>query len=244
MKRTLMLSSPHMQGEDVTYAQKLLAKHGYYLAEIDDEFGPLSAQASYRAQFWLGYANPKQTFGTPLEKLLLGRGEPSGDAKKRIEERKKAADAQPIRERALAEMAKFVGLSEDPPGSNNVPDINGWWGGGNTAWCARTVSKAYILAGSKSFVRGRNYQYVPYIVNDARAGKNGLTVTLDPKPGDLVCYDWDGSNFATGDNHIGMFKSGTKDKFKTIEGNVASCCGEHDRTAGAAPRIVFVHVST
>jgi hypothetical protein len=242
MKRTLVLTTPHMQGEDVTYAQRLLAKHGYYQAEIDDEFGPLSAQASYRAQFWLGYANPKQTFGTPLEKLLLERAKPTADAQKRIDERKKAAEAEPLRERALAEMQNFVGLCEDPPGSNNVPDINGWWGGGNVAWCARTVSKAYILAGSKSFARGRNYQYVPTIVADARAGRNGLTVTLDPKPGDLVCYDWDGSNFRTGDNHIGMFKSGTKDRFQTIEGNVDSKCDHHERHSGTAPHIVFVHV--
>jgi hypothetical protein len=67
-------------------------------------------------------------------------------------------------------------------------------------------------------------------------------VTLDPKPGDLVCYDWDGSNFRTGDNHIGMFKSGTRERFKTIEGNVDSCCAHKDRTSGSAKHVVFVHV--
>ena len=90
-------------------------------------------------------------------------------------------------------------------------------------------------AGSKAFARGRNYQYVPTIVGDARAARNGLTVTADPKPGDLVCFDWDGSNFATGNNHVGMFVSGTASNFKTIEGNVSSCCAEHDRTAASAP---------
>jgi peptidoglycan hydrolase-like protein with peptidoglycan-binding domain len=231
-----------MSGDDVAYAQRLLAKNGYYDGKISAEFGPLTAQASYRAQYWLGYATPKQAFGTGLEKFLLGRAKPAADAKKRIAERKKAAATKPLREKALEKMEKYVGLCEDPPGSNNVPEINGWWGGGNVAWCARTVSKAYCEAGSKAFARGRNYQYVPTMVADARAGRNGLTVTLDPKPGDLVCYDWDGSNFRTGDNHIGMFKSGTSKSFETIEGNVSSRCDRHKRTSRAAPNIVFIHV--
>jgi peptidoglycan hydrolase-like protein with peptidoglycan-binding domain len=243
MKRTLVLTTPHMDGDDVGYAQELLKKKGYYNGPVNGEFDALTAQAAYRAQFWLGYATPKQAFGTNLEKFLLGQAEPSADAKKRIAERKKQAAAVPLREKALAEMRKFVGLAEQPSGSNNVPEINGWWGGGNVAWCARTVSKAYVLAGSTAFARGRNYQYVPTMVGDARAGRNGLTVTVAPKPGDLVCFDWDGSNFATGDNHVGMFVSGTSASFKTIEGNVNSCCAEHDRTGRSAKRMVFVHIS-
>jgi len=39
-----------------------------------------------------------------------------------------------------------------------------------------------------------------------------------------------------------MFKSGTSGRFKTIEGNVDSCCGYHDRTSRSAPHVVFVHV--
>jgi peptidoglycan hydrolase-like protein with peptidoglycan-binding domain len=242
MKRTLVLTSPHMTGDDVKYAQRVLKKHGYYQGKADGEFGPLAAQAAYRAQYWMGYQKPQQTFGTALEKLLLGQAKPSAAAQKRIAERKKAAESGPLREKALESMEKFVGLKEEPAGSNHIPEINSWWGGGDVAWCARTVSKAYINAGSKAFVRGRNYQYVPTIVGDARAGRNGLTVTLDPKPGDLVCFDWDGSNFRTGENHIGMFKSGTRQRFKTIEGNVDSCCDYHDRTSGSAKHVVFVHV--
>jgi hypothetical protein len=40
-----------------------------------------------------------------------------------------------------------------------------------------------------------------------------------------------------------MFESGTKSRFKTIEGNVDSCCARKSRTSSSAPRIVFVHVS-
>src|SRR5262249_48849110 len=151
MKRMLVLTTPHMKGDDVTYAQRLLRKAGYLTSKPDGEFGPLTAQACYRAKYWLGYAKPGQSFGTDLEKLLLGRTQPSPAAKQRIEVRKKKAKANPLGQTALVQMEKFVGLTEQPPGSNVVPEINGWWGGGNVAWCARTVSKAYISAGSKAF---------------------------------------------------------------------------------------------
>ncbi len=243
MKRMLALTSPHMTGDDVKYAQNLLKRAGYYKGGSGGEFGPLTAQASFRAKYWLGYAKPEQTFGTSLEKHLLGLTQPSAAMQKRIDRRKKLAQATPVREKALAQMTKLVGLVEEPPGSNHVPAINGWWGHGDGPWCARTVSKAYILAGSKAFSRGRNYEYVPTIVGNARAGRNGLAVTLDPEPGDLVCYDWDGSNFASSDNHVGMFVSGTASRFRTIEGNVDSRCDYHNRTSRSAPRIVFVHVA-
>src|SRR5207248_7695047 len=113
MKRTLVLTSPHMTGDDVKYAQRVLKKHGgYYDGKADGEYGPLTAQAAYRAQYWMGYQSPRQTFGTALE--TLGMAKPSAAAKKRIAERTKAAKSAPIREKALAAMEKFVGLRENP----------------------------------------------------------------------------------------------------------------------------------
>jgi hypothetical protein len=231
-----------MTGEDVAAAQRLLIQAGYLHDKDDGEFGPLTAQACFRAQYWLGYASPSHSFGTTLEKLLLGETQPNAAAQARIAERKEKGAKTPLREKALEQMQTFVGLCEEPPASNDVPDITGWWGRGCMAWCACTVSKAYLLAGSTAFLRGQRYQYVPAIVGDARAGRNGLAITLAPQPGDLVCFDWDGSNFTSGDNHVGMFVSGTPSRFKTIEGNVDSRCDHHDRSSGSAPRIVFVHV--
>jgi peptidoglycan hydrolase-like protein with peptidoglycan-binding domain len=242
MKRMLSLTTPHMTGDDVKYAQTLLKRAGYYKSGTGGEFGPLTAQACYRAKYWLGYAKPDQTFGSSLEKLLLGKAQPAPEAQKRITRRKKQAQLKPLREKALAQMQKFVGLAEEPAGSNHVPAINSWWGQGDAAWCARTVSKAYILAGSKAFTRGGKYQYVPTLVGDARAGRNGLAVTLDPQPGDLVCYDWHGNHFTNDDNHVGMFVSGTKSSFKAIEGNISSKCDFQSRSSRSASEIVFVHV--
>jgi hypothetical protein len=95
-------------------------------------------------------------------------------------------------------------------------------------------------------VKGARYAYVPYIVNDARLGKNGLSITSSPKRGDLVCYDWsrDGEY-----DHIGVFEGWTSGRvFEAIEGNTSlsdnSNGGEvmrRERDAGSQATI-FVRV--
>jgi hypothetical protein len=86
-------------------------------------------------------------------------------------------------------------------------------------WCAIFTTFCYDSLGeSPSFVKGRNYAYVPYIVGDARAARNGLVVTSSPIPGDLVCYDWD---FNGEHDHVGLFEKwlDNSGNFSTIEGN-------------------------
>ena len=117
MTRTLILTTPMMTGEDVVLAQRLLKRHGDYGGIIDGEFGEFSAQASYRAQYRIGYAQPKQGFGTPLEKLLKGTAQPTA-AMKRLAAKRKREEAQrtQLRLKALAEMKRLIGIKEDPLG--------------------------------------------------------------------------------------------------------------------------------
>jgi hypothetical protein len=239
MKRTLILTTPQMTGPDVEFAQRLLKRRGYYSGEITGEFDILTAQACYRAQYRLGYAKPMQGFGTPLEKLLTGKAAPSAAMKKRAADRKKA-DAKPLRVKALAEMKKLIGTAEDPPHSNRTPV--GAWYGVQDEWCAMAVTMAYVKAGSTGFARGSRWSFVPFIVAAARAGQNGLTVTTNPKPGDLACFDLDHTNFAGRKNHIGMFEKRTGSGFQAIEGNVDDTCKRVSHRDGAVPT-VFVHVS-
>jgi len=59
-----------------------------------------------------------------------------------------------------------------------------------------------------------------------------------------VCYDLDNSNFATSNNHVGMYLERTgPTTFRTIEGNVDDTCKQMDRSMTTAPRIVFVRPS-
>lgn len=73
--RTLHLTNPHMKGNDVTVAQELLHKHGYYKGPIDGEFGSATGKACKKAKYDLGYATKtiKATYGYPLNGLLAGK---------------------------------------------------------------------------------------------------------------------------------------------------------------------------
>ncbi len=244
MQRTLTLTSPHATGADVELAQRLLKQHGDYDGPISGEYDVLTAQASNRAQFRLGYSKPSQGFGTPLEKFLTGAAKPTAAMKKLSAQRKKAeTDVGGLRKRALAEMIKLIGTVEDPPHSNRT--IVGAFYGLQDEWCAMTVTMAYVKAGSTGFARGSRWAYVPFLVAAARAGQFGLTVTMDPKPGDLVCYDLDGTNFNGSKNHIGMFEKKTGARsFQTIEGNIDDTCKRMQRSLDSnfARRYVFVRV--
>jgi len=243
VKRTLILTTPMMTGDDVVFAQRLLKRHGDYAGELDGEFGILSSQACKDAQSRLGYARPKRTFATPLEKFLSGKAEPTAAMKKRgIQWEKQEANGTNLRRNAVAEMKKLIGTTEHPPGSNHT-SVGAFYGI-QGAWCAMAVTMAYVKAGSTGFARGSRWSFVPDVVSAARTGQYGLSVTVDPKPGDLVCYDLDGSNFATKDNHIGMYLERTGPKtFRTIEGNVDDTCKQLDQSMSSAPRIVFVRPS-
>jgi len=114
-----------------------------------------------------------------------------------------------------------LGAKESPAGSN-LTKYGDWYGMNGQPWCAifctwadQTGENPY----SQVFAKGSKWAYVPYVVSDARAGRNGLTITSSPKPGDLVCYDWDWDGEF---DHIGIFESGSPGSFQAIEGNTST----------------------
>jgi hypothetical protein len=155
-----------------------------------------------------------------------------------------------VRAAALAEAAKWIGTKESPAGSNRV-EFSDWYGMVGP-WCAMFVTYCYehgarrIGKDSPSFLRGMRYAYVPYVLNDARNGRNGLSVTTAPEPGDLVIFDWDRD---ANPDHIGIFEKWvTSTQFSTREGNTSinsdSNGGEvMRRTRTADSSVVFVRVS-
>ena len=125
-----------------------------------------------------------------------------------------------LRERALARAVTQLGVKESPAGSNQTPYTK--WYGMVGPWCAMFTTWCYELEGdSPSFKQGSSYAYVPYIVSDARAARNALSVTTSPLPGDLVCYDWyyDGTF-----DHVGLFErwKGNSGEFTACEGNTST----------------------
>jgi hypothetical protein len=125
--------------------------------------------------------------------------------------------AQARLNRAKGEIGK-----KESPSNSNMQQYGAWYGMNGVPWCAIfcTWCDRTGTDPTKSFVKGSKYSYVPYIVNDARLGKNGLSLTSSPSPGDLVCYDWHGDGEY---DHIGLVltKPDSLGNFKAVEGNTS-----------------------
>jgi hypothetical protein len=221
---TLGVSSPPATGREVKKAQQVLNGgnvfgRDFLLGSVDGIFGEETGRACIRAKFWLGYPTQdlKPTYGEHLNGFLKGLEQPSAEMIKRTAARQKKAKQKPLGEKALTEARKHLGVKESPAGSNKV--LFSDWYGIRGPWCAMFVSYCYVKAGSKAFAKGKNYAYCPYIVNDARAGRNSLSVTRSPKPGDIVLYDWDGGVA----DHVGLFEKWKVEgsSFYAIEGNTS-----------------------
>jgi hypothetical protein len=198
-----------MRGPDVKGLQSLLARAGWYHGKQDGDYGPLTAQAVYRAKFWLGYAKPDKTAGDSFLDFLDGTARPSlamkarrkkrmlADARKKKQAKKASLTAgQRVVQVALSQL----GQTEHPAGSNKSK-FSAWYALVGP-WCAMFVSWSFVTAKvGKAFVKSRRYSYVPTIVADARAGRNGLMLAHAPASGVVVCFDWnrDGTS-----DHVGV----------------------------------------
>src|SRR5690349_12989193 len=88
--RVLHLANPHMTGPDVTEAQQLLTTGPYgdfQVGGIDGEYGELTAGATRRAKWALGYPDDKVdgAFGPNLEAYLEGKPLPADYAARRAQ---------------------------------------------------------------------------------------------------------------------------------------------------------------
>jgi len=147
----------------------------------------------------------------------------------------------------LSKAKTQIGIKESPAHSNQCKYTD--WYGMIGPWCAMFVTWCDVNGGKPvpSFKRGVNYAYCPYIVSDAQLGKNGLSITSSPKPGDLVVYDWSWDGVF---DHVGIVKTPPDGRgtFEAIEGNTSldnqSNGGQvMDRTRSKSDaNIVFVRV--
>ena len=239
-----------MRGAQVRADQRLLenSRFGKFSVGkygIDGEFGEDVAKAVRRAKKALGFPYVKLAGGgkgftsvmdDELRSYLKPLSAPGAKklpplyAWRRRQRAKAAAAAVAMRVKALNEAARWVGTKEFPADSNHVKFSD--WYGIVGPWCAMFVTWCYVQAGSKTFKRGSAYAYCPYMVNDARAGRNGLSVTSDPLLGDVVLFDWDGGVA----DHVGLFDKWLDRKagvFATIEGNTSL---GNDSNGGAVMR--------
>lgn len=211
-----------MHGKDVSIVQHRLAGEGegkfgnYHPGKVDGEYGEHTAGAARRAKYWLGYKGSEidHTYGMILDAYITKRKPLSSAMKVRRAYRIKHAGDKPFREEVLSKALTQLGETEHPPDSN-ISKFSTWYGMIGP-WCAMFVSWCQAKLGGTF-----HYSYCPYILRDARAGKNGLAVVSAShvKPGHGVLYDWDNNGVP---DHVGFFHSGNpQGQFTAVEGNTA-----------------------
>jgi hypothetical protein len=244
MKRTLKLTSPAMYGSDVQYAQRLLRDGDgseqvfhtkWYGGKIDGIWGQQSGDAAKACKWTLGYVEEKcdPTFGTDLEKLLLGHTVQSDEQQERADQR---AGSITIGARAVDWLKPYLGMGEDPPGSNQNEFVS-WYGQGPEPWCGVTVTRALVGVGSVQWHRGGFSDYVPDIVRAAQSGEHGLMVVAFDhiQKGDIVCFDWNYGSDPSGFDHVGFVRKKTGGRtFDTREGNTSDQLLDRSRSLDQA----------
>jgi hypothetical protein len=208
-----------MKGDDVKAAQRLLKENGVWVGKVDGVFGEITARACSQAKYVLGYRSPKITpvYDATLAKFLSGRSKPNLIMQQRAKSRKNKVTP---RSKVIDIAREYLGIAESPKGSNKV--LFSDWYGIQGPWCAMFVTYCYVQAGSKAFKKSERWAYCPFILADAKAQRNGLTVVPgieNVQQGDVVLYDWDDDGIA---DHVGMVETvGKSGKFYAIEGNTS-----------------------
>ena len=136
--------------------------------------------------------------------------------------------------RALDAARSQLGVTEQPPGSNDGPDIASYRGAvagsyAGAPWCAYFVSWCAAQAGAPIGDGGTGLGSVEAVT--AWAQRTGR-FTTEPAPGELILF---------GGRHIGIVESVNADgTLTTIEGNTSD--GVHRRTHSVSEATGFVRL--
>ena len=220
--KTLVLTSPHIKGQEVKDAQQLLVQHGYlHKKDADGDFGPVTATAAKAAKWDLGYAASecKPTFGSRLFAYLSGSVQPSTAMRVRIKLRERQKN-QPVGAKAADRMVTWWTPGrwvEVPMGSNVVPQLQAlsrqlglasYYVQMGQPWCAQSAMTAALAEGSKTadygLKQGRfNALYCPTLRDVSSTGSYGTRAVSKNsiKKGTCVLFCWDGSGTP---EHIGI----------------------------------------
>ena len=197
----LLVTSPPVRGQKVKDAQWLLAGNNrfkglatYKDGKIDGIYGVLTAQATKRAKWWLGYPDRAcdGVFGqTIYEYLRENNWRPLPDEYRQRRDRRIVAHASNPGERALEAAKKEIGYHESPAGSN-LNKYGKEYGFNGVPWCAIFESIMFKHTGTARY----RYAAVQAIYWDAASNRNGLYLVRTPRPGDVIGYKLHGDPYA------------------------------------------------
>jgi hypothetical protein len=119
--------------------------------------------------------------------------------------------------------ASQVGVAEQPPGSNDGPQVATYRasvaGAGIGPWCAQFASWVARGAGEPLGEQGQGFQSVAAVYGWAQRTGRALPAGSVPSPGDLIVW---------GGEHIGIVESvGADGSIHTIEGNSGDAVTRH-----------------
>jgi hypothetical protein len=137
-------------------------------------------------------------------------------------------------------VSQEVGVSEQPPGSNDSPRIaqfrQATAGSGVGPWCAYFTSWAAREAGVPLGDNGQGFGRVDDVYAWAQKAGKAIPNTggdVKPQPGDLIVWD----------EHIGVVESvGADGTINTIEGNSSDQVSKRSYAPGARPAIGYVRL--
>jgi hypothetical protein len=207
-----------MRGDRVKDAQWLMAGNNrfkglatYKDGKIDGDYGPLTAQATKRAKYWLGYPSDalNTMFGQTIYEFLREhdwRPLPDSYRKRRDARIAHTATTTPC-ERAFKEAEKHIGYREEPRHGINDNMFGRWYTWNFVAWCAIFESYCFYRSGTPKY----RYAAVERIYYDAMNNNNHLFIVRNPKRGDIIGYNIGGDRFA----HTAFFDHWVDDRTLT-----------------------------
>jgi CHAP domain-containing protein len=136
-------------------------------------------------------------------------------------------DGSTAGQRALAAAESQVGVAEQPPGSNDGPQLGTYRSAVAGAqpgepWCAYFASWSAAQAGAPLGANGQGLGSVSEITDWAASTGRLLPAGSTPQPGDLILF---------GDRHVGLVESVNPDgSLTTVEGNYANAVSRVTRS--------------
>ncbi|QFG07929.1 endolysin [Streptomyces phage Intolerant] len=138
------------------------------------------------------------------------------------------------REAMVAAMESLLGLGERDGSQNKVQawyrSRNGSAYSGNFAWCDASITWAAVQSGNYDAVcHGTDFAYT--VAHAARFQAKGEwhTDIAGIQRGDIVFFDWAGTNSVGAIDHVGIVTSVSGSTVYTIEGNIGNVCARKVR---------------
>lgn len=129
---------------------------------------------------------------------------------------------------------KDLGLGEPNYLQKRYETLVGYSLGGNFPWCAAAISIWANESGNSNVIKPRAYTvYMAQDFQKAGVWYAGTDANVrDAKPGDIVLFDWGGTNSVGAIDHVGVVERNLGDgRVICIEGNTSDKCMRRVRSA-------------